>query len=178
MNTNSKKRPKDRDLFANLVKAHKANAVIVTANAARLNHPGSPVWDAGENVAPILAMLTLSVVFIFAINLIVGLALMVLSVFLYLIFIRPWILQRVSRRAIDAATMNLHNWDLLWKKGGLAVALIGTKKSRVTFPDGDWRDFVARHLPQVNVDGTEIYNAFKRAEDDDADVRSLDDLNM
>ncbi len=33
-------------------------------------------------------------------------------------------------------------------------------------------------LPQVNLDGTEIYNAFKRAEDGDADVKSLDDINM
>jgi len=98
-------------------------------------------------------------------------------VLVYCALVRPLILQRVSGRTIKAATENIHNWNLLWKKGGLAVMLTGTKNSRVTFPH-DWRDFVTRRLPQVNLDGTEIYNAFKRAEDDDADVKSLEDINM
>jgi len=177
MNTKPTRKVKDRELYASLVKAHKANAVVVSVDAARLNRPGSPVWDPVENAAPILAMLMASLASMFAFNELVGVAMLVLSVLAYSILVRPLILQRVSGRTLKAATENIHNWDLLWKKGGLAVMLTGTKSSRVTFPH-DWRDFVTRRLPQVNLDGTEIYNAFKRAEDDDADVKSLDDINM
>jgi hypothetical protein len=176
MSSKPTSKAKDRELYSSLVKAHKSNAVVVSVNAARLNHPGSPVWDPVDNVTPILALLMVSVVSMFAFNALVGIAMLVLSVLVYSTLVRPLILQRVSGRTIQAATENIHNWDLLWKKGGLAVMLTGTKSSRVTFPH-DWRDFVTRRLPQVNLDGTEIYNAFKRAEDDDADVKSLD-INM
>jgi hypothetical protein len=177
MSSKPTSRAKDREFYSSLVKAHKANAVVVSVNAARLNHPGSPVWDPVDNVAPILALLMVSVVSMFAFNALVGVAMLVLSVLVYSTLVRPLILQRVSGRTIQAATENVHNWDLLWKKGGLAIMLTGTKDSRVTFPH-DWRDFVTRRLPQVNLDGTEIYNAFKRAEDDAADVKSLDEINM
>ena len=177
MNTKPTNKVKDRELYASLVKGHKANAVVVSVDAAHLNHPGSPVWDPVDNVAPLLALLTVSVVSMFAFNELVGVAMLVLSVVVYCAVVRPLILHRVSVLTIKAATENIHNWDLLWKKGGLAIMLTGTKSSRVTFPH-DWRDFVTRRLPQVNLDGTEIYNAFKRAEDDGADLKSLDDVNM
>jgi hypothetical protein len=41
-------------------------------------------------------------------------------------------------------------------------------KTRCVAPDGDWRAFVTRYLPEMELDGTEIYNAFRSggAEDD------------
>jgi len=177
MNTTPANKAKDRELFASLVKAYKANTIAITVDAGRLNRPNSPVWDPVENVIPLLAMLTISVASMFAINVLVGVAILLLSALVYSTLVVPLLAQRVSGRTIKAATENVHNWDLLWKKGGLAVTLIGMKSSRVTFPH-DWRDFAIRRLPQVSVDGTEIYYAFKSAKDADADVKSLGDVNM
>jgi len=76
------------------------------------------------------------------INLVLGTAIMVTGVFLYLFLIMPWISQRVCRRTIDAAMDNLHNWNILWKLGGLVVTLNYMNKTRCVSPEGDWRAFV------------------------------------
>lgn len=177
MNTKPANKAKDRELFASLVKAYKANTISISVDTARLNRPNSPVWEPVENVLPLLAMLTISVASMFAINVLAGVAILLLCALVYSTVVAPLLAQRVSGRTIKAATENVHNWDLLWKKGGLAVTLIGMKSSRVTFPH-DWRDFAIRCLPHVSVDGTEIYYAFKRADAEDADVKSLGDVNM
>src|SRR4051812_12463445 len=90
-------------LFATLVHAHKAGLIIISVKANRLNHPESPVWDAGENVAPLLAMLIFSIILMLAGKLIIGVAFLALSAISYVALIRPWVLQRVSRRALTAA---------------------------------------------------------------------------
>jgi hypothetical protein len=181
MNTKPANKAKDRKLFASIVKAYKANTIAISVDTARLNRPNSPVWDPVENVLPLLAMLTISVASMFAINVLAGVAILLLTALVYSTLVVPLLAQRVSGRTITAATENVHNWDLLWKKGGLAVTLIGMKSSRVTFPH-DWRDFAIRSLPQVSVDGTEIHDAFKSAKDADADAsadrKSLGDVNM
>jgi hypothetical protein len=87
-------------------------------------------------------------------------------------------LQGVSRRAIHAATGNVHNWDLLWKKGGLIVMLKNASKSHCKSPAGDWRVFVAHHFPQMNVEGSELYKVFTRSEGEETDLKTIGDMNM
>lgn len=176
MNTKPKKY-KDQPLYTALVAAQKAKLIEVTVDANRLNHPGSPVWNAGENVAPLLAPILISVLLMFIANEFIGLAALILTVFVYFALIRPWILGRVYFRALDAALQKLHNWDLLWKKGGLAISLSDPHGPHCRSPEDDWRTFVARHLPMVEVAGTEIYKDFKRAEQHDADLKEIKDLN-
>ena len=154
----------DSALFVGLVKGHETKFFTITVRADHLNHPGSPVWDAAENAAPLLAMLTISVILIFVIHVLVGLAATVLSVLIYLTIIRSWILKRVYDRAIEAATKNLHNWDLLWKKGGLVLSFNRSKNVRCLSPRDDWRAFAARYLRRQEVDSAELYESIKRAE--------------
>ena len=47
-------------------------------------------------------------------------------------------------------------------------------------PDGDWRAFVTRYLPEMEMDGTEVYNAFNRprGEEDDAEISKLKQLDL
>lgn len=175
MTAPAKKNPKDRNLFVSLVNARKAHIIAVTADAGRLNRPGSPVWNSGENVAPILAMMVISLVLMFTANVIVGTASMILGLLIYFAAIRPWILQRVCDRAVEAALTNPHNWDLLWKKGGLTVKLNDAKGLRCEAPRGDWRSFVANHLPRVEIDGAQQYTAFNRdTKSDDLAAASID----
>jgi len=67
----------------------------------------------------------------------------------------------VYRRAIDAATDNLHNWNILWKLGGLVLTLNYNSKTRCVSPDGDWRAFVTRYLPEMDIEGTDTYAEFR-----------------
>lgn len=166
MNTTPKQpagdKKRDRALYARLVESYHADRVGIFVDFDRLNSPRSPLWNAWENVAPLLIVFIGSLTLMFALDLILGTAVMVLGVLFYLFIIRPWIAQRVYRRAIAAATENLHNWNLLWKLGGLVLTLNFMNKTRCVSPDGDWRAFVTRYLPEMEVEGAEAYHAFNR----------------
>ena len=177
--TGEKKR--DRALYARLVESYQADRVSIFVDFDRLNHPRSPVWSPWENIGPLLIILVGSLALMFFINLLLGTATMVLGVLFYLFVMRPWIAQRVYRRSIEAATENLHNWNLLWKLGGLVITLNYMNKARCVAPDGDWRAFVTRYLPEMELEGVEAYNNFKRMgrpEKEDKEAARLQDLNM
>jgi hypothetical protein len=166
MNTTPKAPPgekrRDRALYARLVESYHADRIGIFVDFDRLNTPRSPLWNAWENVAPLLIVFIASLGLMFFVNLILGTAVMVLGVLFYLFIVRPWIAQRVYRRAIAASTENLHNWNLLWKLGGLVITLNFMNKTRCVSPEGDWRAFVTRYLPEMEVEGVEAYHAFNR----------------
>ena len=172
-------RKRDRALYARLVESYHADRIGVFVDFDRLNHPRSPVWNPWENIAPLLFVLIGSLAVMFTINLLLGTGLMVVGIFIYLLVIRPWISQRVYRRAIDAAMDNLHNWNLLWKQGGLVITLNYLNKTRCVSPDGDWRAFVTRYLPEMEVEGIDAYQDFNRSDKEDTKgVDRLTDVEM
>lgn len=177
-------RKRDRALYMRLIESYQADRVSIFADFDRLNHPKSPVWNPWENVGPLLVILFGSLALMFTLHLLVGVATMVLGVVFYVFVMRPWIAQRVYRRTIDAATENLHNWNLLWKIGGLVITLNYMSKTRCVSPDGDWKAFVTRYLPEMELEGVEAYNAFKtmagekQPEGEDKAAQRLHDLNM
>src|SRR3954462_8035674 len=158
-------RKRDRALYMRLVESYQADRIGIFVDFDRLNNPRSPVWNPWENIAPLLVILIGSLAVLFFMML-VGIAAMVLGVLFYLFIMRPWIAQRVYRRAIDAATENLHNWNLLWKMGGLVITLNYMNKTRCVAPDGDWRAFVTRYLPEMELEGLEVYNSFRKGDDE------------
>jgi hypothetical protein len=173
-------RKRDRALYARLIESYQADRVSIFVDFDRLNHPRSPVWSPWENIGPLLVILVGSLGLMFF-SLLLGTAVMVLGVLFYLFIMRPWIAQRVYRRSIEAATENLHNWNLLWKLGGLVITLNFMGKTRCVAPDGDWRAFVTRYLPEMELEGVEAYNSFQRMErpeGDDKDAARLQDLQM
>lgn len=168
---------RDRALYARLIESYHADRVSIFVDFDRLNHPRSPVWNPWENIGPLLLILIVSLTLMFFVHLLLGTAAMVLGVIFYLFALRPWIAQRVYRRAIDAATENLHNWNLLWRIGGLVLTLNYMNKTRCVAPDGDWRSFVTRYLPEMELEGVDNYNAFQsvqRGDETQAPARAQD----
>lgn len=153
-------RKRDRALYQRLIESYRADRVGIFVDFDRLNRPKSPVFSPMENVLPLLIVFGGALAVMFTLHLLLGTALMVAGIFLYLAVIRPWVSNRVYRRTIDAATDNLHNWNLLWKLGGLVVTLNYMNKTRCVSPDGDWRAFVTRYLPEMEVEGLESLNQF------------------
>ena len=153
-------RKRDRALYQRLMESYRADRVGIFVDFDRLNNPKSPVWNPWENVGPLLIVFIGSLAVMFLLNLLLGTALMVAGIFIYLLVLRPWVSQRVYRRAIEAATDNLHNWNILWKLGGLVVTLNYMNKTRCVSPDGDWRAFVTRYLPEMEVEGLDSLHQF------------------
>ena len=147
-----RRKPNDRTLYTSLVHAQNSKLLTIAVDARRLNYPGSPVWQGYENVAPLIALFGISIIILF-VNMLAGIAATVLSVPIYLTLVRPWIFLRVQKRALDSALLNLHNWELLWRKGGLTVTN-GARRKRCQSPSGDWRSFVRDNLPIVEVEAS------------------------
>ncbi len=114
---------KDRSLYGRLLESYQADRVSIFIDFDRLNAPRSPVFSPWENVAPLLIILLLAMAVMLLIDLLIGTLAMLLGVISYLFLVRPWVSQRVHRRAIYAAPDNLHNWNILWKLGGLVLTL-------------------------------------------------------
>src|SRR5690348_4857044 len=133
----NKRSPNDRTLYTSLVHAESSKLLTITVDARRLNYPGSCVWQAHENVAPLIGLFAVALIIMFA-NMLAGLAAIVLCAPIYLTLVRPWILLRVQKRALESALRNLHNWELLWRKGGLMIAN-SARRTRCQSPGGDWR---------------------------------------
>jgi hypothetical protein len=171
---------RDRALYGRLMESYQADRISIFIDFDRLNAPRSPVFSPWENVAPLLILLLLSMAVMLLIDLLVGTLAMLLGVLTYLFLVRPWISQRVYRRAIDAATDNLHNWNILWKLGGLVLTLNYMSKTRCVSPDGDWRAFVTRYLPEMDVEGVEAYAEFKNPPSESSlkDVVREDNIDM
>ena len=152
---------RDRPLYGRLMESYQADRVSIFIDFDRLNTPRSPVFSPWENVAPLLILLLLAMAVMLLVDLLIGTLAMLLGVLMYLFLVRPWVSQRVYRRAIDAATDNLHNWNILWKLGGLVMTLNYMSKTRCVSPDGDWRAFVTRYLPEMDIEGVDVYNEFQ-----------------
>jgi len=46
----------------------------------------------------------------------------------------------------------------------LVITLNYMNKTRCVAPDGDWRAFVTRYLPEMELEGVDSYNAFQTAQ--------------
>lgn len=160
MATKAEKR-RDMALYGRLIESYQADRISIFIDFDRLNMPKSPVFSPWENVAPLLIILLLATGAMVLLDLLLGTLAMLLGVIVYLFLVRPWISQRVYRRAIDAATDNLHNWNILWKLGGLVMTLNYMSKTRCVSPDGDWRAFVTRYLPEMDIEGADVYSEFR-----------------
>jgi len=161
MATQGGKKRRDRALYGRLIESYEADRISIYVDFDRLNAPKSPVFSPWENVVPLLIVFLLAIAAMLLLDLLFGIAAMLLGVIFYMFLVRPWISQRVYRRAIDAATGNLHNWIILWKLGGLVITLNYMDKTRCVSPDGDWRAFVTRYLPEMELDGVDAYSDFK-----------------
>jgi hypothetical protein len=166
-------KPKDRTLYTSLVHAQKSNILTVTVEPRRLNYPGSPVWQADENVAPLILLFAIAIVVMF-VNMLMGIAAIVLAVPLYLLLVRPWILLRVSKRALESALLNAHNWEVIWRKGALTVTNVA-RRTQCKSPGGDWRSFVRDNVPIVEVEASVAhFGATARSEMPQTTVMSED----
>jgi hypothetical protein len=136
MATKGEKR-RDRALYGRLIESYKGDRISSFIDFYRLNAPKSSVFNPCENVTPLPIILLLATGAMVLLDLLLSTLAMAPGVLVYFLLVCSWISQRAYRRAIDAATDNLHNWSVLWKLGGLVLTLNYMSKTRCVSPDGD-----------------------------------------
>ena len=144
--------PPTRDdliVFQGLQRALVEKKAFVKINFKRLNKFRSPFFNPWENVLPLLFILTLSLFLMFAENLIVGTAvLMILCVgyaFLMPYFLEPFMKNRVTKRIVP----RIEKFLVAWRYGGITLVLTADPRFSCQAPSGSWQQFTETYFPDL-----------------------------
>lgn len=115
-------------------------------NIWAINSPQSPVYRAYENGIPGL-IITLLVIYNFiAGGLIWGFVSLISGILFFVVFIRTWIVRRVSARTTALVMADAQNWEQFWSMGAISIRLLGDLDEECFSPVGDWKEFARRNL--------------------------------
>ena len=130
---------------AAVMQAYAEKRLQIHLDLPLLVRPGSPAHDALDVFVPLLILMPSSLTLLLAFNIlvwIVGLS----FVLLFQIFLSPsYVAWRTKRRVLKALT-HLHNFQLLWSYGGIALTVAGQADHFCLAPMGHWREFTYRFL--------------------------------
>lgn len=146
------KNSRDMVLYGRLQAAFQRDLLSVYINFDLLQSPKSPIFDPWLAVGPLLGLLLLSLMLLLMGGMVIGTGAMIVAVIVYVMVLRPWLEQVFRQKAIDAMMENMHSFLMLWDYGGVGVSLVDRPTTMVAAPEGHWRAFVMRHLPDVSTE--------------------------
>lgn len=121
--------------------------VQVLVDYERHNSGRSPVYNPYEHVVPMLLLVMFSLTLLIFKGVIAGTSALLVAALVYVFAVRPWVAKRIQHRVREAAVDNLHDWNVMWKLGGIAISLAANPRVGCVAPDGDWKTFVRGYVP-------------------------------
>ncbi len=118
-------------------------------NIASFNKKYSPVYNVMENFIPLLVMIVLSLTILIASNIIFGLIAILMSVFSYLCFFKPWAEKMLLQRVYTLMMRNYYNFQYLWHFGEITLKLVKSTNIGCKSPKGDWKSFASLHFSDL-----------------------------
>jgi hypothetical protein len=116
------------------------NQVQLAVDMRRMNAPGSPVFNRGENIVPGFAAIALSLVTMATLGPGPGFVVLGGYFILWYLVLLPRMRLRVHDRTMALALSGPQNFQRLWEMGALQLVSGG---ATCTSPGGDWTRFPA-----------------------------------
>jgi hypothetical protein len=113
---------------------------------AILNRPGSPVYNAYENWAPIGLIGFMSIYTGVTSSWQAGLSLFAALAFFGFMFLPRYVLKKLRMRVLDKSFRDEGGWHELWHSGGISMRLAMDPDVVCDSPDGDWQAFARTYL--------------------------------
>lgn len=136
--------------FEALRRAHADKRVIFFTDPKQLSRPGSPVYSPIDVFAPSLVMMASSLTLLFAFGLLEWMVALLL-VLLYQIYGAQYFVQwRLHERTVRAILIAPYNLNMLWRLGGIAIAIKAFPEKNCVAPKGDWKTFCADWLVDLS----------------------------
>ena len=139
----------DLYIFQGLQKALIDKKAYVKINFKKLNRFKSPFFNPWENVLPLMFILVLSLVLMIADNLIVGMAVLMVSciayAFLMPYFLEPFMQNRVTKRIIP----RIEKFLVAWHYGGITLVLTADPRFSCQAPLGNWQQFTESYFSDL-----------------------------
>lgn len=133
--------------YAVLQQAFHKGDVKAYVDFRKHNNGHSPAYNPWENIVPFLFMILFSLAILIFHSIEYGMIALVLSIFVYVVILRPWVAQRVTTRVRVLLERDVITFKLLWLAGGVSLTFNDRgSQAVVSAPSGDWAHFVRHHL--------------------------------
>lgn len=129
-----------------LKQAYQAGYIVFFTDPRVLAREGSPIYHPFDVFGPPVILLAGSLIILFAMGLFEWIVTLVLVLACQLYGGGRFLHWRVHERAVEAVLKNPHNLQVLWRLGGLAVALKDYPDQICVSPEGDWVVFCEHYL--------------------------------
>lgn len=163
----SKPSKADLLIYKALNKAIEKDQLRIYLDYGKINRPGSPVYDAWENLLPVLTPVLTGLILILSVSIIFGLSFMIAMIMIYTAYFKKKVDRCLIQRTKDYFTSSYDNCVKLWEFGGIVLVNAQDKKSGCVSPEGDWKEFVVRNFADYMVE-TENTPADKAADNEQA----------
>lgn len=134
------------DLFERLRTALLNGNVTLLPDVQVLGNRDSPLYNVWDQLAPLLAMMSLSLLILLFGGLVSGLVAMAVAA-LVQVFLVPFLVRwLLSQRLLKIMLLNIDHWEHLWRLGGVYLTTRSAIEPPCFAPRGDWRKFTRRIL--------------------------------
>ena len=136
-------------VFQGLQKALAEKKALIRIDFKRLNKKNSPFFNVWENLIPLAAVFAVSFGLMLSDNIVIGMAMMVFLVFMYVILM-PFILYPVMYgRVVRRIAPRIESFLAAWHFGGITLVLAADKQLVCKAPFGDWRAFTKDYFSDL-----------------------------
>ena len=136
----------DLFIFQGLQRALSEKKAYVKVNFKKLNKFKSPFFNPWENILPLMAILVLSIFLMIADNLIIGMAVLMVSciayAFLMPYFLEPFMQNRVTKRIVP----RIEKFLVAWRYGGITLVVTADPRFSCQAPLGNWQQFTEMYF--------------------------------
>ena len=139
-------------IFKALQKAVAEDRLHICLISAKINIPGSPVYNPWEVLLPSLLPVLLGLFLIWAAGILWGLAFMIAGIMLSSNLVKKELEQRLFERTRALLTSDYENCCRLWAFGGIVLVNAADKSQGCVAPDGNWKEFVVLHFADLMID--------------------------
>ncbi len=128
-------------------KAFEQDLLRLYLDYAKLNRPGSPVYDPWESLLPILVPVMIGLILILSAGIFFGLLFIIVMILIYSTYFKKKIYRRLIDRTKKFLTSNYENCQMLWEYGGIVLVNTTDKNIGCVSPEGNWKEFIVNNYP-------------------------------
>ena len=142
----------DNMTYKALQKAIEQNKLRLYLDYAKINRPGSPIYNPWECLLPILIPLFLGLILILSVGVLFGLLFIIAMTMLYTVYFKKKIYKKIIERTKKYIIQSYDNCEHLWNFGGIVLVNAENKKLGCVSPEGDWKEFVILNFADLMID--------------------------
>lgn len=132
----------DYDTYEDLRSLFHTGSLAIHTDFIYLSRKKSYFYSPWSELIPLLGLIVLSIAAMFFWHLLIGVTLLVINVFIFLLIIRPLIADHLHQQIVDLLLQDYDSFLYLWRNGGIIITHNEKPWIKCHSPYDDWREFI------------------------------------